>query len=214
MLAAFLAVVLVMAFSVVPVQAASKRIVKSVSVSKSRLSLNEGETASVKATVKSTKKAAAKDLGVKIKSSNKSVAAAKIAKKPSGKGTKGVSTIQITAKKAGTAKITVTASQVNKKGKKVQKTIMVTVKALSGKDPAPTPNPTLTPDPTPDPAPDPTPDPKVTWSVTEESFMGAYSYKDEETGEDQIIPKKLTRKYVSFSPWPTTDHISQCHFQS
>ena len=90
MLAAFLAVVLVMAFSVVPVQAASKRIVKSVSLSKSRLSLNEGETASVKATVKSTKKAAAKDLGVKIKSSNKSVAAAKIAKKPSGKGTKGV----------------------------------------------------------------------------------------------------------------------------
>ena len=35
--------------------------------------------------------------------------------------------------------------------------------------------------------------------------MGAYSYKDEETGEDQIIPKKLTRKYVSFSPWPTTE---------
>lgn len=47
--------------------------------------------------------------------------------------------------------------------------------------------------------------PEVKWKVTAETFEGAYSYHNEETGKDEIIPKTLTRKYVSFSPWPTTN---------
>ena len=46
---------------------------------------------------------------------------------------------------------------------------------------------------------------KVEWTVTEEKFMGAYSSKNDETGETENIPKELTRKYVSFNPWPTTN---------
>lgn len=46
---------------------------------------------------------------------------------------------------------------------------------------------------------------KVEWTVTEEKFMGAYSVKNEVTGETENIPKELTRKYVSFNPWPTTN---------
>ena len=46
---------------------------------------------------------------------------------------------------------------------------------------------------------------KVEWTVTEEKFMGQYAVKNEETGKDEIYPKELTRKYVSFNPWPTTD---------
>ena len=42
------------------------------------------------------------------------------------------------------------------------------------------------------------------WTVTEEKFQGAYSKKNEETGETENFPAELTRKYVSFNPWPTT----------
>jgi len=45
---------------------------------------------------------------------------------------------------------------------------------------------------------------KVKWTVTEEKFQGAYSKKNEETGETENFPAELTRKYVSFNPWPTT----------
>lgn len=46
---------------------------------------------------------------------------------------------------------------------------------------------------------------KVEWTVTEEKFTGAYSSENEVTGEIENIPKELTRKYVSFNPWPTTN---------
>ena len=96
-------------------QAAPKKIVKSMTVSKSSLTLEKGASVSVKATVKSTKKSAAKELTVKAKSSDKRVAAVKITKKPSKKAKSGASTIQITAKGAGTAKVTITARNWNKK---------------------------------------------------------------------------------------------------
>ena len=50
---------------------------------------------------------------------------------------------------------------------------------------------------------------QVKWNVSEEKFMGAYSQTNEETGEPEIFSKELSRKYVSFSPWPTTGFILQ-----
>ncbi len=44
----------------------------------------------------------------------------------------------------------------------------------------------------------------VEWTVEEEPFDGKYSYKDDETGKNYILPIKLKREYVSFNPWPTT----------
>ena len=46
---------------------------------------------------------------------------------------------------------------------------------------------------------------KVEWKVTEEKFMGAYSVTNEVTGKPETLQKELTRKYVSFNPWPTTN---------
>lgn len=46
---------------------------------------------------------------------------------------------------------------------------------------------------------------KVEWKVTEEKFMGAYSVMNEVTGKPETLQKELTRKYVSFNPWPTTN---------
>lgn len=45
----------------------------------------------------------------------------------------------------------------------------------------------------------------VKWTTSQETFTGAYANQDSTTGQTDIIPKTLTRKYVSFSPWPTTD---------
>lgn len=143
-------------------QAAAKKIVKSMTVSKNSLILKKGASASVKATVISTKKFASKELTVKVTSSNKKVAAVKITKKPSKKAKSGTSTIRITAKGAGTAKIMVTAKNRNKKGKTVKKIIRVTVKKKARPAPAPTPTPTPAPDPTPVPDPTPAPDPTPT----------------------------------------------------
>lgn len=158
-LALAVAAVLAVPAPAVSVQAAAKKIVKGMTVSAGSVTLEEGKSRIVKVTVKSTKKSAAKDLIVKVKSSNKKTAAVTITKKPSKKAKSGVSTLQITAKGAGTAKITVTAKNRNKKGKTVQKVIHVTVKETAGTVPTPTPDPVPNPAPTPDPTPNPTPTP-------------------------------------------------------
>ena len=43
------------------------------------------------------------------------------------------------------------------------------------------------------------------WTVSEETFIGKYAQTNEATGKEEIFSKELTRKYVSFSPWPTTN---------
>lgn len=159
--------------------AGKKKIVKSMSVSKSSISVKAGKSVTVKTTVKCSKTSAATDMKVKVKSSN-----TKVASNPSKKGKSGVSSIKITGKSAGSANITVTAVSSTTKGKTISKIIKVKVskKAVSN---------------------------VVKWTVKEETFMGAYSYKDETTNEDLVIPKELTRKYVSFNPWPTTNEQVQ-----
>ncbi len=172
-------------FQTSTVQAAgNKKIVKSMSVSKSSISVKAGKSVTVKTTVKCSKTSAATDMKVKVKSSNTKVATVKVASNPSKKGKSGVSSIKITGKSAGSANITVTAVSSTTKGKTISKIIKVKVskKAVSN---------------------------VVKWTVKEETFMGAYSYKDETTNEDLVIPKELTRKYVSFNPWPTTNEQVQ-----
>ena len=121
----------VMAFSVVlinpvDVSAAPAKYVKSLKLSKTKVSVDVSKTTTVTATVKVNKKTANKK--VTAKSSNTSVATVKVGK-ASGKKTTGKTKITITAKKAGTAKITVTTKGKNKKNKKIKKTFNVTVKA-------------------------------------------------------------------------------------
>ena len=103
-------------------QAASKY-VKSLTLSKSKVTVTAGKKATVKATVK-VKSSASKY--VTVKSSKTSVATVKVGKPKSGK-----STITITGKKKGTATITVTTKGKNSKKKKISKKIKVTVKAAS-----------------------------------------------------------------------------------
>ena len=172
-------------FQTSTVQAAgNKKIVKSMSVSKSSISVKAGKSVTVKTTVKCSKTSAATDMKLKVKSSNTKVATVKVASNPSKKGKSGVSSIKITGKSAGSANITVTAVSSTTKGKTISKIIKVKVskKAVSN---------------------------VVKWTVKEETFTGAYSYKDETTNEDLVIPKELTRKYVSFNPWPTTNEQVQ-----
>lgn len=177
--------VILSVFQTSTVQAAGKKkLVKNMSVSKSSVSIKAGKSVTVKATVKCSKVSAAADMKVKVKSSNTKVATVKVASNPSKKGKSGVSSIKITGKSAGSAKITVTAVSSTTKGKSINKVIKVKVSKKSSSN-------------------------VVKWTVKEETFTGSYSYKDETTNEDLIIPKELTRKYVSFNPWPTTNEQVQ-----
>lgn len=156
-------------------QAASKSYVKSLTLSKSTVSMKAGNKIKVKATVKVSGNA---KKTVSAKSSNDSVAKVKVGKA----NKKGVTELTITARKAGNAKITVTTNGKAKNKKAIKKTITVKVK------PATTPAPV-----------------KVNWTVSEEKFMGEYAQINPATGKEEILSKELTRKYVSFSPWPTTN---------
>ncbi len=135
-LAIVLAFVMVASIAVpsAPAQAAAKKYVKSLKVSPKKVTLTSGAKKKIKATVKVSGKAKKK---VTVKSSNKKVVTVK-AKKANKKG---VSTITLTAKKVTSkksAKITVTTSAKNKKGKKLKKTIKVTVNPKSGNSVKPT----------------------------------------------------------------------------
>lgn len=100
-----------------PVQAkaAGKQIVKKLTVAESSLSLEEGESESIRYQVTATKKTSKK---IVLKVSNKKVISVKVSK---GK-------IVVQAKKEGNSTITVTTKARNKKGKKIQKKIQVVVK--------------------------------------------------------------------------------------
>lgn len=136
-LAIVLALVMVASVAVpsTPAQAAAKKYVKSLKVSPAKVTLTSGQAKTVKATVKVSGKA---KKNVTVKSSNKNVVTVK-AKKANKKG---VSTITLTAKTVTakkSAKITVTTSAKNKKGKKIKKTINVTVNPKPGSSVKPTP---------------------------------------------------------------------------
>lgn len=177
LMALFLVFALVFSTNGITAKAASKKYVKSLSVSKTSLSLKKGKKGTITATVKIYGKA---KTTVSAKSSSSSVAKVKVGKV----NKKGVTSISITAVKAGKATITITTNDKAKNKKALKKTIQVKVTSST-------------------PAKEDSN--KVKWTVKEEKFMGAYSSKNEETGEIENIPKELTRKYVSFSPWPTTN---------
>ncbi len=48
-------------------------------------------------------------------------------------------------------------------------------------------------------------DEKVVVTVTSETFSGKYAVKNDSTGKTDVLEANdLTRKYISFAPWPTT----------
>lgn len=105
--------------------ASAKKYVKSLSLSKSKVTVNldstgKSKNTTVKASVKVVKAA---NKQVTVKSSKKDVATVKVGKP----NAKGVSKITITAKKAGKSTITVTTKGKNNKNKKISKKITVTV---------------------------------------------------------------------------------------
>lgn len=93
----------------------TKKYVKTLKVSKRKVTMNVGKTKKIKVTIKTKGKVSKK---FTAKSSNKKIAKVTIKK----------STIVIKGKKAGKAKITIKTKAKNKKGKKIKKVINVTVK--------------------------------------------------------------------------------------
>lgn len=194
-------------------QAASKGYVKSLKLSKSTVSMEEGKKLKIKATVKVSGKA---KKTVSAKSSDDSVAKVKVGKA----NNKGVTELTITARKAGNAKITVTTKDKAKNMKAVKKTIKVKIASATAQTPSTperpsTPQRPTTPERPSIPQRPTTPERpstpqrptsvQVKWTVSEEQFIGKYAQINETTGEEEILSKELTRKYVSFSPWPTTN---------
>ncbi|MBQ4059530.1 MAG: Ig domain-containing protein [Lachnospiraceae bacterium] len=107
------------------VNAAPSKYVKSLSLNKSKLTIESGKTAKIKATVKVKGKASTK-VKVSLSKANKKV----VKKAKVGSPKKGVSTITFTAAKVTSKKTTtikVVTSAKNKKNKKITKTIKVTV---------------------------------------------------------------------------------------
>ena len=181
-------------------QSASKRYVKSLKLSKSTVSMKVGKSIKIKVTVKVSGKA---NKTVSAKSSDNSVAKVKVGKA----NKKGVTELTITARKAGNAKITVTTKDKAKNKKAVKKTIRVKIASATTRAPESTKTPATPETPTtPEtPLPEKPTSVQVKWTVSEEQFTGKYSQINEATGKEEILSKLLTRKYVSFSPWPTTN---------
>lgn len=116
-----LSVILVFAIILSSIQpgialAASKKYVRSLTLSKKTMSISAGKSKSFTCKVK-VKGKASKAVTVKASNSNVKVTVNK-------KGT-----VRVSAKKAGTSKITVTTKGKNKKGKRIKKTVKVTVVA-------------------------------------------------------------------------------------
>lgn len=201
--------------------AASKKYVKSMSLSKSSVTLTEGKKAKVKATVKVSGSVTKK---VTVKSSKPSVASVKVGKASK----KGVSSITIAAKKKGSTIIKVTTSGKNKSKKKVTKKIKVKVNKKENTPPsettggtssnttpvAPTATPTLPQKPlatptataTEDAAATPTlePTPTINWDslVTSIAFEeSSYTVDVEKTVQTvvKILPKEASQANISYS---------------
>lgn len=208
-LGVLMCLVMLISFGGINISAAPNKYVKSMKVSKSTVTLKAGEKSTIKVTVKVSGKAKA---GIKVKNSSKSVIGVKV-----GKTKKGKTTVTITAKKAGDAKMIISTKGKKKNKKVIKKTIKVSVVAKndtvnkktssqktagtgdvqnnqSDQKPSGSGNNNSTPVSN-----------VVNWTTTSETFTGYYSRKNEVTGNTDIIPKQLTRKYVSFSPWPTTN---------
>ena len=115
----FLCAVLCVSAVAFSAQAKSKKYVKSISVkSKAEITIPAGKKTAVKSFKVAVKVKGNASKKFTAKSAKPSVAAVKVEK----------SSIKITAKKAGAAKITVTSKAKNVKGKKLSKTLTVTVK--------------------------------------------------------------------------------------
>lgn len=206
-LGVLLCLTMLFSFNVTSVSAASKKYVKSMKVSKAAVTLNKGSKTTVNVTVKVAGKAKA---GVKVKNSSKSVVAVKV-----GKTKKGKTAITITAKNTGNAKVTVTTKGKKKNKKVIKKTIKVNVvgnNSSTNNNSSGTNNNQNKPGTNNNQSNQGTNNNNstsvsnvVTWTTTSEKFTGYYSSKNETAGNTDIIPKELTRKYVSFSPWPTTN---------
>lgn len=108
-------------------EAASKKVVKSLSGVSATKTVEVGKNFTINAKVNATKMVAKGDLQVSVKSSNKNIATVKVSSKPKKKAKSGTTKIVVTGKKAGTATITVTTKATNKKNKKVSKKMKVTV---------------------------------------------------------------------------------------
>lgn len=139
------------------VLAASKKYVKSLSVSKKTLTIRVGKSKSLSYKVKVNGKAS-KKITVKTSNSNVKVAVKK------GK-------INILAKKTGNSKITISTKAKNKKGKKIKKTIKVRIIRGNAVTITPSPMPTRTPVPTKPPTPSKTPMPSGTPSTSPSSTV-------------------------------------------
>lgn len=208
-LGVLMCLVMLISFGGINISAAPNKYVKSMKVSKSTVTLKAGEKSTIKVTVKVSGKAKA---GIKVKNSSKSVIGVKV-----GKTKKGKTTVTITAKKAGDAKMIISTKGKKKNKKVIKKTIKVSVvakndtvnKKTSSQKPAGTgdvQNNQSDQKPSGSGNNNSTPVSNVVnWTTTSETFTGYYSRKNEVTGNTDIIPKQLTRKYVSFSPWPTTN---------
>lgn len=109
--------------------AVTKKVIKSLSVA-SKVTVTAGAKKTVSAKVTALKSVKASDLKVKVSTSNKKIVTASISKNPTKKGKTGTSSIKLTAKKAGTAYVTVKTVSTNKKNKTVTKKIKVTVKSV------------------------------------------------------------------------------------
>ncbi len=162
---------------------------------------DEVEKAVVTATVKVS--GGAKQT-VTARSSDTDVATVKV-----GKAKSGVTKITVTAEDSGSCVITVKTKGKNSSGKKLSQKIKVTVeddeddddhddddddddddREYAGRDDKKDTASPVTSD-------------KVTVTVTSETFSG--KYETNESGKPQIKEANdLTRKYVSFDPWPTT----------
>ena len=166
--------------------------VKSLTLSTGSVTLTEDvvEKAVVTATVKTVGSA---KKTITAKSSDKEVATVKV-----GKAKSGVTKLTITADDPGTCIISVKTKGKNASGKKITKKIKVTVlddDAYDDDDDDDRYDKKGTGAVTSD---------KVTVTVTSETFSG--KYETNASGKSEIKEANdLTRKYISFDPWPTTD---------
>ncbi|MBQ6089666.1 MAG: hypothetical protein IJL07_00130 [Lachnospiraceae bacterium] len=144
---------------------------------------DEVEKAVVTATVKASGSA---KKTITAKSSDKEVATVKV-----GKAKSGVTKITIIAGDSGTCTISVKTKGKNSSGKKLTQKIKVIVEddADDDDDVKDTGKPVVSAE--------------VTVKVTSETFSG--KYETNESGKPEIKEANdLTRKYISFDPWPTT----------
>ncbi len=181
--------------------AAKKKYVKSISVAKSKVTVNAGKSTKVKVTVKVSGSASKK---FTVKTSNKKVATAKV----SGQSVK-ISAKNLTKKK--TATITVTTKAKSKKGKKLSKKIKVTVKPTVVPETTPTEAPTAAP--TEAPTETPTDAPVVDPTEAPTAAPADKLEKITVTAEPAVISEGATSQIKVVSDTPGVE-IAKVEYQS